>query len=114
MAKNKLGMIARTKQRFDQYVLIRKYRMQQERDYFASLDVKETFKSAETELREIVYQPEQNSELFKHLKSKYDLPDGTTCIVAINHSSSTIYRATIQLKSNQKIVQLSSVIFSKE
>ncbi|MFS9304729.1 hypothetical protein QM415_00745 [Streptococcus peroris] len=84
------------------------------RDYFASLDVKETFKSAETELREIVYQPEQNSELFKHLKSKYDLPDGTTCIVAINHSSSTIYRATIQLKSNQKIVQLSSVIFSKE
>ena len=84
------------------------------REHFASLDVKETFKSAETELREIVYQPEQNSELFKHLKSKYDLPDGTTCIVAINHSSSTIYRATIQLKSNQKIVQLSSVIFSKE
>ena len=37
MAKNKLGNeIARTKQRFDQYVLIRKYRMQQERDYFAS------------------------------------------------------------------------------
>lgn len=84
------------------------------RDYFASLDVKETFKSAETELHEIVYQPEQNSDLYKHLKSKYDLPDGTTCIVAINHSSSTIYRATIQLKSNQKIVQLSSVIFSKE
>lgn len=84
------------------------------RDYFASLDVKKTFKSAETELREIIYQPEQNSELFKHLKSKYDLPDGTTCIVTINHSSSTIYRATIQLKSNQKIVQLSSVIFSKE
>lgn len=84
------------------------------RDYFASLDVEKIFKSAETELREIVYQPEQNSELFKHLKSKYDLPDETTCIVAINHSSSTIYRATIQLKSNQKIVQLSSVIFSKE
>ena len=84
------------------------------RDYFASLDVKETFKSAETELHEIVYQPEQNSDLYKHLKSKYDLPDGTTCIVAINHSSSTIYRATIQLKSNQKIVQISSVIFAKE
>ena len=85
-----------------------------QREFFTSLDVKETFKSTETELREIVYQPEQNSELFKHLKSKYDLPDGTTCIVAINHSSSTIYRATIQLKSNQKIVQISSVIFSKE
>ena len=36
MAKNKLGMIARTKQRFDQYVLIRKDSMQQDRDYFAS------------------------------------------------------------------------------
>ncbi len=84
-----------------------------QRDYFTSLDVKETFKSAETELREIVYQPEQNSELYKHLKSKYDLPEETTCIVVINHSSSTIYRATIQLKSNQKIVQISSVIFVK-
>ena len=84
------------------------------RDYFTSLGVKETFKSAETELREIVYQPEQNSELYKHLKSKYDLPEETTCIVVINHSSSTIYRATIQLKSNQKIVQISSVIFAKE
>ena len=84
------------------------------RDYFTSLDVKETFKSAETELREIVYQPEQNSELYKHLKSKYDLPEETTCIVVINHSSSTIYRATIQLKSNQKIVQISNVIFAKE
>ena len=85
-----------------------------QREFFTSLDVKETFKSAETELREIIYQPEQNSELYKHLKSKYDLPEETTCIVVINHSSSTIYRATIQLKSNQKIVQISSVIFVKE
>lgn len=84
------------------------------RDYFASLDVKETFKSAETDLREIVYQPENNSDLYKHLKSKYDLPEETTCIVLVNHSSSTIYRVTIQLKSNQKIVQISSVIFEKE
>ena len=84
------------------------------RDYFTSLGVKETFKSAETELREIVYQPEQNSDLYKHLKSKYDLPEETTCIVVINHSSSTIYRVTIQLESNQKIVQISNVIFAKE
>ena len=84
------------------------------RDYFTSLDVKETFNSAETELREIVYQPENNSDLYKHLKSKYDLPEETTCIVLVNHSSSTIYRVTIQLKSNQKIVQISSVIFEKE
>mgnify|MGYP000922195746 FL=1 len=85
-----------------------------QREFFTSLDVKETFKSAETELREIVYQPENNSDLYKHLKSKYDLPEETTCIVAINHSSSTIYRATIQLKSNKKIVQISNVIFAKE
>lgn len=84
------------------------------RDFFTSLDVKETFKSAETELREIVYQPENNSDLYKHLKSKYDLPEETTCIVLVNHSSSTIYRVTIQLKSNEKIVQISSVIFEKE
>lgn len=84
------------------------------RDYFASLDVKETFKSAETDLREIIYQPENHSDLYKHLKSKYDLPEETTCIVLVNHSSSTIYRVTIQLKSNQKIVQISSVIFEKE
>ena len=85
-----------------------------QRDSFTSLDVKETFKSAETELREIVYQPENNSDLYKHLKRKYDLPEETTCIVLVNHSSSTIYRVTIQLKSNQKIVQISSVIFEKE
>lgn len=29
-----------------------------QRDYFSSLDVKETFDSVETELREIIYQPE--------------------------------------------------------
>ena len=85
-----------------------------QREFFTSLDVKETFKSAETELREIVYQTENNSDLYKHLKSKYDLPEETTCIVLVNHSSSTIYRVTIQLKSNQKIVQISSVIFEKE
>ena len=85
-----------------------------QRDFFTSLDVKETFKSAETELSEIVYQPENNSDLYKHLKSKYDLLEETTCIVLVNHSSSTIYRVTIQLKSNQKIVQISSVIFEKE
>ena len=28
------------------------------RDHFASLDIKETFQSAETELRDIIYQPE--------------------------------------------------------
>ncbi|RSJ63887.1 hypothetical protein [Streptococcus gordonii] len=84
------------------------------RDYFASLDVKEIFKTVKTEFREIIYQPEKNSDLYKHLKSKYDLPEETTCVVVVSHSSSTIYRVTIHLKSNQKIVQISSVIFEKE
>ena len=84
------------------------------RDYFASLDVKEIFKTEKTEFREIIYRPEKNSDLYKHLKSKYDLPEETTCVVVVSHSSSTIYRATIHLKSNQKIVQISSIIFEKE
>ena len=67
-----------------------------------------------TEFREIIYRPEKNSDLYKHLKSKYDLPEETTCVVVVSHSSSTIYRATIHLKSNQKIVQISSIIFEKE
>ena len=77
------------------------------RDYFASLDVKEIFKTEKTEFREIIYRPEKNSDLYKHLKSKYDLPEETTCVVVVSHS-------TIHLKSNQKIVQISSIIFEKE
>ena len=37
------------------------------RDYFASLDVEKTFKSAETELSDIIYQPENQSELYKKI-----------------------------------------------
>ena len=34
------------------------------RDYFASLDVERTFKSAETELRDIIYKTENHSDLY--------------------------------------------------
>ena len=60
------------------------------RDYFTSLDVKETFKSSETELSEIIYQPENHSKLYKYLKNKYDLPEDTNCRVRIKHSSGGI------------------------
>ena len=60
MAKNKLGMIARTKQRFDQYVLIRKYRMQQERDYFAS--------EGESDPKRLEAQKERDKEFLNGLK----------------------------------------------
>ena len=44
------------------------------RDYFASLDVEKTFKSAETELSDVIYQPENQSELYKKIVEKYNLP----------------------------------------
>ena len=84
-----------------------------QRDHFASLDVKETFKSAETELRDIIYQPENHSELFKHLKNKYDMPEDTTCRIRIKHSSGTIYGISIQMKSKDMVVQIDLMIFKQ-
>ena len=84
-----------------------------QRNYFESLDVKETFKSAETELRDIIYQPENHSELFKHLKNKYDMREGTTCRIRIKHSSGTIYGISIQMKSKDKVVQIDLMIFKQ-
>ena len=46
------------------------------RNYFASLDVEKTFKSAETELSDIIYQSENQSELYKKIVEKYNLPSG--------------------------------------
>lgn len=84
-----------------------------QRDYFASLNIKETFKSAETESSDIIYQPENHSELFKKLKSKYDLPEDTTCRIRVRYSSSSIYGITIQLNSKTKTVQLDLTIFKQ-
>ena len=84
-----------------------------QRDYFASLNIKETFKSAETELSDIIYQPENYSEFFKKLKSKYDLPEDTTCRIRVRYSSGSIYGITIQLNSKDKTVQLDLTIFKQ-
>ena len=84
------------------------------RAYFASLDVKETFKSAETDLSEVSYQPENNSELFKILKNKYDMPEDTNCRVRIKSSSGGIYRISVQMKSIDKSVQVDLRIFEKK
>ncbi len=81
------------------------------RDYFASLDVEKTFKSAETELREIIYQPENHSKLYKYLKNKYDLPEDINCRVRIKHSSGGIYRTSIQMKSMTKSIQVDLRVF---
>jgi len=82
-----------------------------QRDYFASLNIKETFKSAETELSDIIYEPENHSDLYKYLKNKFDMPEDTTCRIRVSYSSYTIYGVTIQMKSSEKSVQIRSTIF---
>ena len=84
-----------------------------QRDYFTSLDVEKTFKSAETELSDIIYEPENHSDLYKYLKNKYDMPDDTTCRIRVSYSSYTIYGVTIQMKSSEKSVQIRSTILKK-
>ena len=84
-----------------------------QRNHFESLDVKETFKSAETELRDIIYKPENQSELFKHLKNKYDLPEDTTCRIRLDHSSGTIYGVSILMEAKDKADQIDLTIFKQ-
>ena len=84
-----------------------------QRNHFESLDVKETFKSAETELRDIIYQPENQSELFRHLKNKHDLPEDTTCRIRLDHSSGTIYGVSILMEAKDKAVQIDLTIFKQ-
>ena len=85
-----------------------------QRDYFASLNIKETFKSAETELSDIIYESENQSDLYKYLKNKYDMPDDTTCRIIVSYSSYTIYGITIQMNSKDKTVQLDLTIFKQK
>ena len=85
-----------------------------QRDYFASLNIKETFKSAETELSDIIYELENHSDLYKYLKNKYDMPEDTTCRIRVRYSSGSIYGVTIQLNSKAKTVQLDLTIFKQK
>ena len=84
-----------------------------QRNHFESLNVKETFDSAETELRDIIYQPENNSDLFQKLKNKYDLPEETTCQIRIDYSDKTNYGITIQLTSKEMSVKIGLTIIKK-
>ena len=84
------------------------------RDYFASLNIKETFKSAETELRDIIYQPENHSDLYKYLKNKYDMPEDTTCRIILDYSSGTIYGISILMESKDEAVQIDLTIFKQK
>ena len=84
-----------------------------QRDYFASLNIKETFKSAETALRDIIYQPENHSDLYKYLKNKYDMPEDTTCRIRVRYSSGTIYGISILMESRDEAVQIDLTIFKQ-
>ena len=84
-----------------------------QRNHFESLNVKETFKSAETELRDIIYQPENHSDLYKYLKNKYDMPEDTTCRIILDYSSGTIYGISILMESKDEAVQIDLTIFKQ-
>ena len=85
-----------------------------QRDYFASLNIKETFKSAETELSDIIYEPENHSDLYKYLKNKYDMPEDTTCRIRVRYSSGSIYGISILMKSKDEAVQIDLTIFKQK
>ena len=83
------------------------------RDVFDSLNVRRTLRTGTTELSEIIYQPENNSDLFQKLKIKYDLPEETTCQIRVNYSDKTNYGITIQLTSKEMSVKIGLTIIKK-
>ena len=81
------------------------------RDYFASLDVKKTFKSAESELSDIIYQPENQSELYKKIVEKYNLPSDTKLSVSLGYAYYDRYDILLSIESKEKLVQISAAIY---
>lgn len=81
------------------------------RETFASLDVEKTFKSAETELSDIIYQPENQSELYKKIVEKYNLPSDTKLSVSLGYAYYDRYDILLSLESKEKLVQISVAIY---
>ena len=81
------------------------------RDYFASLDVKQTFKSAQTELSDIIYQPENQSELYKKIVKKYNLPSDTKLSVSLGYAYYDRYDILLSIESKEKLIQISTAIY---
>ena len=82
-----------------------------QRNHFESLNVKETFDSAETELRDIIYQPEEQSELYKKMVEKYNLPSDTKLSVSIGYAYYDRYDVLLSLESKEKVIQISTAIY---
>ena len=81
------------------------------REYFTSLDVNKTFKRAETELSDIIYQPENQSELYKKIVEKYNLPSDTKLSVSLGYAYYDRYDILLSLESEEKLVQISAAIY---
>ena len=81
------------------------------RDYFASLDEERTFKSAETKLSDIIYQPENQSELYKKIVEKYNLPSDTKISVSLGYAYYDRYDILLSIESKEKLVQISTAIY---
>ena len=81
------------------------------RDYFASLDVEKTFKSAETELSDVIYQPENQLELYKKIVEKYNLPSDIKLSVSLGYAYYDRYDILLSLESEEKLVQISATIY---
>lgn len=81
------------------------------RDYFTSLGVEKIFKSAETELSDIIYQLENQSELYKKIVEKYNLPSDTKLSVSLGYAYYDRYDILLSLESKEKLVQISAVIY---
>ncbi|RSJ63888.1 hypothetical protein [Streptococcus gordonii] len=82
-----------------------------QRDYFTSLDVEKTFKSAETELSDIIYKPEKQSELYKKMVEKYNLPSDTKLSVSIGYAYYDRYDILLSIESKEKLIQISTAIY---
>jgi len=82
-----------------------------QRDYFASLNIKETFKSAETELSDIIYKAENQSVLYKKIVEKYNLPSDTKLSVSLSHAYYNRYDVLLNFESKQKVIQISTAIY---
>ena len=79
-------------------------------DYEKALEVKKVFRSSETELSNIVYEYDDQSELFKRLIQKYNLSNNAKCFVSITHSGGNAYNVAIVLENDSKTIQIDKYI----
>ena len=82
-----------------------------DRNYFEALEVKETFKSAETELSDIIYKDENQSVLYKKILEKYDLPSDTKLSVSLSYAYYNRYDVLLNFESKQRVIQISTAIY---